>query len=86
MTTSDAYDANADTLELMTLTPDLDRAERVRAKCRAQLGRYTRRLARRAEMTKSAWHVLAPALVGAFCVFYITALVATTIRLEDIFH
>ena len=86
MTTSDAHNANTDALGLVTLTPDPGRAERVRAKCRAQLGRHERRAARRAEITKSAWQVLAPALLGAFCVFYVTVLVATTIRLEDIFH
>lgn len=77
MTCHDAHDASADGLDrLMTLMPDPERAERVRARCRGKLVRSRRRASR----------VLGPVVVGAFCVFYVAALVATTLRLEAIFH
>ncbi len=85
MTSCDAHDAGVDTLDLITLTPDPVRAERVRARCRAQLERRQRRAARTTE-TGFAWRVLAPAVVGAVCVFYVAAIVATTLRLEVIFN
>jgi len=87
MTSDDADDAAADSLDrLMALAPDPHRAERVRVRCRAQLGRSRRRTARTAVITEFAWRVLAPVVVGAFCVLYVTALVATTVRLEGIFQ
>ena len=87
MTAYDAHDASADTsLRLTALAPDPDRAERVRVRCRAQLGRSRRRAARTAVITGFAWHVLAPALVGGFCVLYVVLLVATTLRLQGVFH
>jgi len=33
-----------------------------------------------------AWRVLAPGVVAAFCVLYGAVLVATTLRLEAVFH
>ena len=87
MTSCDSHDASADGLDrLMALAPDPDRAERVRVKCRAQLGRNPRRAARRAMITGFAWRVLAPVVVGAFCLLYLALLVATTLRLEGVFH
>jgi hypothetical protein len=67
------------------LTPDPERAERVRVKCRAELAR-SRREARTPVTMGLAWRVLAPVVVGAFCVLYVAILVATTLRLERIFH
>jgi hypothetical protein len=85
--TSFAHEANADGLDrLMALTPDPDRAEQVRARCRGRLVRRRRRAPRAAEITRFASRVLPPVVVGAFCVFYVAALVATTLRLQDIFH
>ncbi|HLG53911.1 MAG TPA: hypothetical protein VI485_01185 [Vicinamibacterales bacterium] len=87
MTSYDAHDAGADSLDqLRAVAPDPDRAERVRARCRAQLGRSRRRAARTAVVTGFAWRVLAPGVVGAFCVLYVALLVATTLRLEGVFH
>ena len=87
MTSYDDQDAGADGLDrLMTLAPDPDRAERVRVRCRAQLGRSRRRAARTAEITGFASRVLLPAVVGAVCVFYTAVLMATTIRLESVFR
>lgn len=85
MTSDVAHDARADSLHrLMVLAPDPDRAERVRMRCRRQLGRSRRRTARTAAITGFAVRVLGPVVVGAFCVLYAAALAATTLRLEGI--
>ena len=87
MTCDDARDAGADSSYRFTvLAPDPDRAERVRMRCRAQLVRSRRRAARAAVISGFAWRVLAPVVVGAVCVLYATVLVATTLRLEGVFH
>jgi hypothetical protein len=87
MTPDDAHDAGEHSLErLMALAPDPDRAERVRMRCRTQLSRSQQRAARTALITEFAWRVLAPAVVGVVGVFYAAVLVATTLRLEDLFH
>jgi hypothetical protein len=87
MTFDDAHDAGADGLDrLRALAPDPDRGERVRVRCRTQLGRSRRRAARTAVITGFAWRVVAPGVVGAFCVLYAALLVATTLRLERVFH
>jgi len=83
MTPDDTDDATASSLKGLTvLAPDPDRAERVRMKCCAQLGRRRRRAARTSAMAGFAWRVLAPAVVGAFCVLYAAMLVAMTLRFE----
>ena len=70
---------------LSALSPDRERAERVRVQCRTELARSRRRPARTARMTGFAWRVLAPAVVGAFCVFYAALLLAMTLRFEGVF-
>ena len=83
MTPDMTHDARVDSLkELTPLAPDPDRAERVRRTSRALLDRRRRRTARTAEMAGFAWRVLAPAVVGAFCVLYAAMLVAMTLRFE----
>ena len=68
-----SHEVSADSLKgLMPLTPNADRSERVRARCRMQLKRNGRR------------SVLAPAVVGGFCLLYVAALVITTLRLEGV--
>jgi hypothetical protein len=87
MTSYDAHDASADSLDqLMALAPDPNRAVRVRARCRTQLSRSQRRAARTALITEFGWRVLAPVVVGTVGVFYAVVLVATTLRLQGIFH
>jgi hypothetical protein len=87
MTYHDHHDTGADSLNrLMNLAPDPDRAERVRMRCRTQLGRSRRRAARTAVITGFAWRVLAPVVLGAFCVLYVVMLLATTLRLEGVIH
>jgi hypothetical protein len=71
---------------LTLLAPDPGRAERVRARCHTQLRRNRQREERTAAIIGFAWRVAAPLAVGAFCVFYAAVLVATTLRLEGVFH
>ena len=85
MTFYDSHDASAKSLErLLCLAPDPNRAERVRVRCRTELGRSRRPTARLAVMTARAWRLLPPVVVGGFCVLYMAALVATTLRLQDV--
>jgi len=84
MTPCDLRDASL--RRLPPLAPDPDRAERVRVRCRTQLGRNRRRTARSAVMTGFVWHVLGPAIVGGVCALYAAALVVTTLSLHGLFH
>lgn len=85
MRSCDSHDAGAESLDrLPCLAPDPDRAERVRVRCRTRLGRGRRRPARAAVMAGLAWRLLAPIVVGGFCVLYVVALVATTLRLQGV--
>jgi hypothetical protein len=70
--------------ELTRLAPDPARAERVRARCRGELERRRGRSAHMTAITGFASRVLVPAAVGAFCVFYVAVLVATTLRFQGI--
>jgi hypothetical protein len=82
-----SHDTSADSLKrLMPLTPDADRGERVRVRCRMQLERNGRRRARTAVIREFTSRVLAPVIVGGFCLLYVAALVVTTLRLEGILH
>jgi len=71
---------------LTALEPDPDRAERVRARCRAQLDRGRRRKAQISGISEFSWQVLGPAVLGAFSVLYATALTVTTIGLQALFR
>jgi hypothetical protein len=85
MTSYDPHDATDDSVKrLIRLTPDSERAERVRVRCRRQLERSRRRAARTAEIDGFTWRVLAPLVVGGFCALYVVALVATTLRFRDL--
>jgi hypothetical protein len=85
MTTCDTGDPNVEGLKrLRSLTPDPMRADRVRLRCRAHLARSRRRQARNDVITGLAWRVLAPAIFGYFCILYLAALVAATLRLRGI--
>jgi hypothetical protein len=66
---------------LSRLMPDQDRAERLRLKCRKRLERGRRQEAPVAMMKGLSSRLLMP-VVGGFCVLYVVALVATTLRLE----
>jgi hypothetical protein len=69
---------------LQRLTPDPDRAERVRMRCREQLGQWRKRQERADALMGLTRRVLAPALVGGLLILYIAALVSTAIRLQGI--
>jgi hypothetical protein len=85
MKSYDSHGASAASLnDLLRLAPDPDRAARVRLRCRTRLERGRRRSARITSMTGLAWHVVAPVIVGGFCVLYVIAFVATTLRLESV--
>ena len=87
MTSYDLHGASAESLErLMPLAPDPDRTERVRVRCRTRIGRSRRRTARAAVINGFTWRLLAPVVVGAFCLLYVAAMVATTLRVQDVFH
>jgi len=87
MTSCDTHDASLEGLkQLQFLAPELGRADRVRMRCRTQLGRSRKGPARADVMTGSARRVLAPVVVGGFCVIYIAALVTTALRLHGVFH
>jgi hypothetical protein len=78
-------EADAENLDrLMTLAPDPGRAERVRARCRRQLGK-SRRPARAPVVIGLAWQVLAPLAVGGFCVLYAALVAATALRFQGVF-
>jgi len=82
MSTSDARDPVLENLaRLRQLSPDLARAEHVRAKCRARL-RETRR-SKRTAVARFARCIVAPVLVGWFCVLYIADLVGIALRLHS---
>ena len=87
MTSYDIHDASLERLErLQSLAPDSKRTERVRVRCRIQLGRNRQRTPHSAVITGFARRVLAPVVVGGFCVLYFAALMTTTLRLHGVFH
>jgi hypothetical protein len=71
---------------LQFLSPDPERTARVRMRCRTRIGQHRKHSARTNVITGFARRVLAPVLVGGFCVLYIAALVSTALRLNGIFH
>jgi hypothetical protein len=82
--TNEQFDSgNAESLGgLTSLSCDTVRAERVRARCRTELERSCRRAARTRLVTEYVWRAVPPLVVGAVCVVYAVALIATTLRLE----
>ena len=86
MTSDDIHDPGAANLHRLTsLAPEPGRADRVRARCRTQLEQSRRPEGRTAAIAEFACRVLAPVVVGAFCVLYVAVLVATTLRLEGVY-
>lgn len=87
MTSYDTHDPIFEELKrLQSLVPDHGWADRVRTQCRTQLGRSQKRPARTDVIAGFVRRVLAPVVVGGFCVLYIAALVTTTLRRHGIFH
>ena len=85
MISNDAHDPVLQNLALLReLTPDPARAERVRARCRAQL-RCNRPSDLSATVGAFALRILAPVIVGCVCVLYVADLVVTALRLHRMF-
>lgn len=83
MTPHDDFEPTMRTVaRLRPLVPDPARAERVRARCHAQLRLGQRRADRTARVAGAGRRVLAPVVVGGLCVLYVVALVGTAIRLR----
>jgi hypothetical protein len=84
MTSSDAHDPVLQNLALLReLALDPVRAERVRARCRAQLIR-NRRSEFAAEIGAFALRILTPVVVGCLCILYMAGLVAAALRLHGL--
>ena len=85
MMTNDVDDLRLEGLAaLAALTPDPKRADRTRRRCLAHLARQRRRQERgRGRVARPVLRPLALGTFCVFCVFYLGALVATTLRLED---
>jgi hypothetical protein len=89
-----ANDGDEATLELLAWLPGLSsdpaRADRTRRRCRALLNHRQHRAGEQVVPRSSVVRRrLAPVIIGAFCVFYIVyvgALVATTLRLQNLFR
>jgi hypothetical protein len=82
MTPYETGDAGLEELKrLRTLTPDPSRADRVRVRCRAKLARRRTRQGHTEVVNGFARQVLAPVVVGGFCVLYIAVLVTAIIRI-----
>ena len=87
MMSYDPHEACVEGLKrLQFLAPDPGHANRVRVRCRTQLGRNQRHVEYMDVMSRFARRVLAPVVVVSFCALYIAALVTTTLRLHGFFH
>ena len=88
MTSHDSCDARLELLaRLPRLTPDSERAERTRLRCRARFERRRQRSEHAAALIAFARRGLAPLTVGGFWAFYLVyvgALVATFFRLQAV--
>ena len=71
---------------LPRLTPDANRAARVKAGCRAEVERRLRRRARRDAVVEFASQVLAPAAVGGVCVVWVATLIVYAYELGTFQH
>jgi len=86
MTCDDTHDPIVDELRrLQSLAPDHGWTDRVRTRCRTHLARSQAPPARTNGTARFARRVVAPVVVGSFCVLYIAALVITTLRLQGVF-
>ena len=74
MTRDDALERRLE--QLPRMTPDGNRAERVKARCRAQFERRHRRQAHLESAIEFTSRVLAPAAVGGVCLIWVAFLLA----------
>ena len=68
--------------QLPSLAPDRERTDRLRVRCRTQLGRSRRYRARTNEFTGFRRSAIGPIVFAAFCLLYVVGLVATALRLH----
>ena len=81
MTVNETHDiTNHFVSDLPLLTPRADRAERVRAVCRARLERDRRRSKRVAAISRFGRHVVAPAVAAGLLALYAADVVSITLR------
>jgi len=72
--------------QLPLLTPDRERSDRHRSRCRTRLSRNRRHRLRAnapAEFMRSA---VGPIVFAAFCLLYVVGLVTTALRLHQLFQ
>lgn len=87
MTPDPVHDPTIHSLaRLRPLAANPAHAERVRQRCRAELARRRHRSDRRALAVESGRRMLAPVLLGGFCVLYLVELVGTAFGLRGAFH
>jgi hypothetical protein len=81
-------DANETVLRILArlpmATPDASRSERVRARCHTVLTRRQRRAMRAGNRARPAPRALELALVGGFCVCYLSAVILEALWLRGI--
>ena len=68
--------------QLPSLAPDRERTDRLRVRCRTQLGRSRRYWARTNEFTGFRQSAIGPIVFAAFCLLYVVGLVTTALRLH----
>ena len=87
MTANDTDDAIFERLKQMPLlTPDRERSDRVRIRCRTQLRRSRRHRRSAHAPTGFERRAVGPLAFAAFCLLYVVGLVATALRLHRLFQ
>ena len=72
--------------QLRLLEPDRERTDRLRIRCRAQLGRTRRGRGSSRAPGGFERRVVGPVVFAAFCLLYVTGLVVTALRLHRLFQ
>ena len=85
MTSDDPKDLGRILARLPVAVPDVARAEHVRARCHAALARRQRAADRPGHGIGRTERVLAPLLVGGFCLIYLSAVVLDVLRSQGVF-
>jgi hypothetical protein len=72
--------------QLPSLAPDRERTDRLRVRCRAQLGRSRRYRPGTNGFTGFRPSAIGPIVFAAFCLLYVVGLVTTAVRLHRLFQ
>jgi hypothetical protein len=87
MTPYDADDPIFERLkQLRLLAPDRERSDRLRIRCRTQLGRSRRYRGSARVLAGIERRAVGPIVFAAFCLLYVVGLVATALRLHRLFQ